>query len=112
MASRPEHFGVEGLDLRGRDVASGDVVLALQPVGCHLCLAGTVVQEGHSDLPHVPVFGHQATAAQQAEDGPPHVPAGERVDDGVEQGVDDGHPQEVVGLEEHGAFTARAAEVR
>lgn len=51
-------------------------------------------------------------AAQQLEDGLPHVLAGERVDDRVEEGVDYRRSQEVFGLIEHVAASDRTEEVQ
>lgn len=75
-------------------------------------LASTALQEWHPDLLHLPVFGQQAVSAEQPEDCPPHVLAGQGVDDGIEQGVEHGNAQEVVGLEEHLAALSGAAKVQ
>lgn len=79
--------------------------------GC-VSLTGAALQEGHPDLLHLSVFGHEAVLAEQPDDGPPHVLAGQGVDDGVQKGVEHGDAQEVVCLEEHLTAFGRTAEVQ
>ena len=114
MSSSLEELGVEGLDRGGRsdDVPRGDGRLeTFHPVRGYLRLTEATLQERNAHRLHLAVLGHQAGSAQQTEDGPAHVLTGQRVDDGVEERVDHGHAQEVVGLEEQAAGAGGAEEV-
>ena len=79
--------------------------------GC-ISLTGAALQEGHPDLLHLSVLCQEAVSAEQPQDGPPHVLAGQGVDDGVEKGVEHGDAQEVVCLEEYVAGFGFAEEVQ
>ncbi|KAG7216167.1 hypothetical protein INR49_029015 [Caranx melampygus] len=68
--------------------------------------------EGYPDLLHLSVFCQEAGSAEQPEDGPPHVLAGQGVDNGIQKGVEHGDAQEVVCLVEHFALLGWTAEVQ
>lgn len=78
----------------------------------HVRFTRAALQERHPDLLDLPVFGEEAVPAEQPQDGPPHVLAGQRVDDRVQERVEHGDAQEVVRFEEHGAFLGLAEEVQ